>query len=195
MNRHHPSRGYTLVELMIGMTLASVLMLAVLGTYLFLGRGSTRLSYQHALEIEARTILEKLAVDVRKTKYITNASATGLSLLLVDGSTVTYSYASNDLTRDPGSGAVSLTNDIKGEKVLVPVTLTSCNFNYFTTTDGNPTYQATATLVPLSIKQVSVDFTLRAGSPGIQDKVGTLTSFSIASGWLLFRNKQLPDGT
>jgi prepilin-type N-terminal cleavage/methylation domain-containing protein len=187
--------GYTLVELMIGMSLASVLMLGVLSTYLFLGRGNTRLSYQHALEIEARTIVNTLALDVRNTKYITNASSTGLTLQLIDGTTVTYNYTSTDLTRDPGSGAVSLTNDIKGEKVQVAVTMPVCTINYYTTSDGSPTYQATATIVPLSIKQMGLNFTLRAGTAGIQDKSGTMTTFQMASGWLLFRNKQLPNGT
>jgi prepilin-type N-terminal cleavage/methylation domain-containing protein len=195
MHRTKARHGYTLVELMIGMTLAAVLMLAVLSTYLFLGRNTTRLSYQHALEVEARTILNTIALDVRNTKYITSASATGLSLLLVDGSTVTYSYAATDLTRDPGTGAVSLTNDIKGEKVQVPVSMPACNFNYYTTNDGSPTYQATATIVPLGIKQVAVNFTLRAGTASTQGSLGTMTSFQIASGWLLFRNKQLPNGT
>jgi Tfp pilus assembly protein PilW len=180
--------------LMIGLTLASMLMLGVLSTYLFLGRGSTRMSYQHALEIEARTILNTLSLDVRKAKYITTASATGITLLLVDSTSVTYSYAAGDLTRDSGSGPVSLTGDIKGEKVQVPVSMPACTFNYFTTTDGAPTYQGTGTLVPLSIKQMAANFTLTAGNVA-QAQSGTMTSLQIASGWLLFRNKQLPDGT
>jgi prepilin-type N-terminal cleavage/methylation domain-containing protein len=195
MDRLSVRRGYTLVELMIGMTLASVLMLGVLSTYLFLGRNSTRLSYQHALEIQARTILNSLALDVRNTKQITSASSSGVSLKLVDGSTVTYSYSAGALTRDTGSGPVALTSDIKGEKVQVAVTLPTCTFTYFTTTDGDPTSQFGATLVPLSVKQVAVNLVLQAGTAGVQDQAGTMTSFKIASGWLLFRNKQLPDGT
>jgi len=187
-------RGYTLVELMIGLTLASVLMLAVLSTYLFLGRGSTRLSYQHALEIEARSMIETLASDVRNTKSIASASATGLGLVLVDGSTVTYSYASNTLTRDPGTGAVALIKDIKGEKVQVSVTLPAFAFSYYTTTGGSPTYQSSGTLEPISIKQVAFNGTLQAGTT-TQAQVGTMTSFPVASGWIIFRNRQLPDGT
>lgn len=188
-------RGYTLVEMMIGLTLASILMLGVLSSYLFIGRNSVRLSYQHALETQARGILNTFAGDVRNTKYITSASATGMTLQLVDGSTVTYSYSSSLLTRDPGSGGVSVTNDIKGETVQVPVTLAACNFNYFTTTDASPTYQATSAIVALSVKQVALSLTLQAGSPTVQANSGTMTSFQMSSGWLLFRNKQLPNGT
>jgi prepilin-type N-terminal cleavage/methylation domain-containing protein len=186
-------RGYTLVELMIGLTLGSMLMLAVLTTYLFLGRGSTRLAYQHLLEVEARTILNTVTTDVQAAKSITSASATGLSLTLVNGSTVTYSYSGGILSRDPGSGAVALVTNITGEAVQVPVTLTTFQFRYLTTYDDDPTYQATTTIVPLSIKQVSVSMNLKAGGAN-QVKSGTMTMFPVASGWMLFRNKQLPDG-
>ncbi|HVU18746.1 MAG TPA: prepilin-type N-terminal cleavage/methylation domain-containing protein [Candidatus Didemnitutus sp.] len=186
-------RGYTLVELMIGLTLGSMLMLAVLTTYLFLGRGSTRLAYQHLLEVEARTLMNTVATDVQATRSITSASSTGLALKLVDGSTVTYTYSGGILSRDPGTGAVALVTNISGEAVTVPVTLTNFSFSYLTTTDGDPTYQATTTIIPLSIKQVAVTMTFRAGSTA-QMKSGTQTSYPAASGWLLFRNKQLPDG-
>ena len=198
MDRTNAQGGYTLVELMIGMTLASMIMLAVLGSYLYMGRNSARLSYQHALEVEARTITNNFALDVRNAKTISSASSTGLTVVLVSGTTVTYAYTGSDLTRTPilaGRPTSSLTYDIVGEKVQVPVTMTACTFSFYTTADGDPTSQYNPPyLVPLSIKQASLNFTLRAGNSGAGGQVGTMTSFQIASGWLLFRNKQLPDG-
>jgi len=177
------------------MTLASVLMLGVLSSYIFLGRNNTRLSYQHALEIQGRSLLYTLGGDLRNAKSVSSASSTGFSLILVDGSQVTYAYdGSSLLTRDAGSGAVSVTRDITGETVQVPVTIPACTFNYYTTSDGSPTFQGTSTLVPLSIKQVGLALTLQAGNT-TQSNSGTQTRFQVNSGWLLLRNKQLPDGS
>lgn len=194
IHRHSPRRAFTLVELMIGMTLASMVMLGVLSTFLFMGRNSTRLSYQHALEIQSRTILHTLGLDVRNAKAIASASSTGMVLTLWNGTSVTYDCSTSTLTRDTGSGPVALLSDIKGEKVQVPVTLSACSFSFSTTTDGTTVSQFNSALVPLSIKQVAISFTLQAGN-SVQAGVGTMTTFQIASGWLLFSNKQLPDGT
>lgn len=178
---------------MIGLTLGSILMLAVLTTYLYIGRGSTRLAYQHLLEVESRTVLNTFATDVQATSSITSASSTGLTLKLVDGTTVIYTYSGGILSRDNGSGAVALVTNISGEAVQVPVTLTNFSLAYLTTMDGDPTYQASTTLIPLSIKQVAMTMTFQAGGSA-QQKSGTETTYPAASGWLLFRNKQLPDG-
>ena len=56
----------TLVELIIGMTLASVLMTAVLSSFLFLGRSGFALSHYNEMELQARLGLERFAEDVRQ---------------------------------------------------------------------------------------------------------------------------------
>jgi prepilin-type N-terminal cleavage/methylation domain-containing protein len=202
------SRGFTLVELMISMSLGTVVMLAVFSTYNYLGRNLTKLSYRHILESQSRKILTSLAGDIRKTKSIAAASATALNLRLIDGSSVDYTFnaGTGKISRDPdGAGpapAAILNYDIGDANVQVPVTLPNFSFTYYTTT-GNaftvagtgPTYQNTTTIVPKSIKQVVISFTLQAGTTAIQGQQGTLTTYPVTSNRQLFVNRSMPDGS
>lgn len=202
--------GFTLVELMISMSLGMIVMLAVFSTYSYLGRNLTRLSYRSVLETQGRKIRETFAADIRGAKSITNASATTLTLAMIGGGSVAYTYNGGQLTRDPdGSGAmqpVLLNYMISDGGVQIPTSailpangnLFSYNTatgNTFTTAGTGPTYQNTTTLVPLSIKQVAVNFTLQAGTTAIQGQQGTLNLYQVSSGWLQLINRQLPDGT
>ncbi len=196
MHRPRSIRGFTLVEMLFVATLAGLIMVGMLSTYLFLGRNLTRLSYRRALEAQSRSILNTLGNDVRKAKAVSNVSANGLTLTLLDGSTVTYAYdgTTDYLSRNAGSGAVVLTSDLKGEAVQVPVTMPAATFAYYTTANGTPTYQGTGTLVPLSIKRIDLSFTLQAGG-GTQAASGTQSQFQTASARFLLRNRQLSDGS
>lgn len=65
------SHGFTLVELLIGATLAAALMAAVLSSYLFLGRQLTRLAHQQTLETQARRTLGLFTQDVQRATGVT----------------------------------------------------------------------------------------------------------------------------
>jgi len=189
-----PNRGFTLVELLVSMSIGSIVMLAVFSTYIFLGRNLTRLSYRSTLETQSRKILTTFATDIRNAKSITNPSTSTLTLKMTDGATVIYNYSANKLTRNPnGSGAIELNYDIIN--LQVPVTMPNFSFRYYTTANNTPTYQATTTIVPMSIKQIAINYTLQAGTAAIQGQQGTLTSYTAASGRMLLLNRQLPDGS
>lgn len=227
-------RGFTLVELMVSMSIGTVVMAAVFSTYLYLGRNLTRLSYRSTLESQSRRILNTFATDIRNTKSIKSTNDTGsgtgriidLTLILhntdaskgtVPTMEVAYRYAYNAteniwiLTRDPDGSTlakppVRLNYTIGDSKVQVPVTLllpadnqlfsyTTSYDNTFTTAGTGPTYQTTATLVPMSIKQVAIGFILQAGTATIQGQQGTQSSYQVASGRLPLVNHTLPDGT
>ena len=216
------NRGFTLVELIVSMSLGTVVMLAVFSTYLYLGHNLTRLSYRSLMENQSRRILNTFASDIRNTKSIRSASAITLTLNIYnqDPATksttptldVTYAYDSTNkaLTRDPdGSGPappVALNANIGEGSVQVPVTLllpaNGRLFGYATTTGDlyttagtGPTYQSTTTLVPMSIKQVGLSFTLQAGDPAVQGQQGTFSSYQVSSNLLLLINHPLPDGS
>src|SRR5574344_1079459 len=74
------ARGMTLVELIIGMTLASVLMTAVLSSFLFLGRSGSALSHYNEMELQARLGLERFAEDVRQASDLAWDSDTQVTL-------------------------------------------------------------------------------------------------------------------
>ncbi len=85
------SHGMTLVELMIGMTLASVLMTAVLSSFLYLGRSGIALANYNDMEQQARLGLERFAEDVRQASDLVWDSDTQVSLS-VGAATVIYGY-------------------------------------------------------------------------------------------------------
>ncbi len=85
------ARGMTLVELIIGMTLASVLMTAVLSSFLFLGRSGFALSHYNEMELQARLGLERFAEDVRQASDLAWDSDTQVTLT-VGPATVIYGY-------------------------------------------------------------------------------------------------------
>lgn len=205
--------GFTLFELMISMSLGTVVMLAVFSTYNYLGRQLTRLSYQNILESQSRKILTSLTNDVRNARSITAATPTTLSLRLMDGNSVEYTYDSstNKLRRDPdGTGPlppIILNYDIGDSQLQAPVSLqlpannhlfifVTTSGNYFTGTGGTgPTYQNEEVLVPRSIKQIAISFQLHAGTSAVQGNLGTLTTMNVTSGRMTLVNRQLPDGT
>lgn len=169
------SRGFTLVELLVSMSIGMIVMAAVFSTYTYLGRNLTRLSYRSTLENQSRKILNTFAADIRNTKAIKSTSDTGtgssriIELLLTlhntDASKGTvptmevayqYSYNSTDgvwiLTRDPDGNAlpqlpVKLNYMIGNSNVKVPVSLTlpADNQLFRYTTSFGDTYTTTGT--------------------------------------------------
>jgi prepilin-type N-terminal cleavage/methylation domain-containing protein len=67
--------GFTLVELMISMSLALMIIAAVLSSYLFLGRSLGRLVTQQTLDNEGRRALAYFAQDVRLASGISGTPA------------------------------------------------------------------------------------------------------------------------
>lgn len=203
MSPGNSQRAFTLAELVVGSTLAAIVMAGVLSSFVFLGRNLTRISYQHALEAKSRIALGyltadlKLATDVQSETSPSSPSDTRLKLKFISSTNttyyVTYAYDSTNkyLTRQVDSGtAVTLLADTapNGQKVI---TCTSFDFNYYTTTSGTPTSQSTTTLVPYSIKLVEVSYTLESGSAAN----GTKTQLQIASARFALRNRALPTGS
>jgi prepilin-type N-terminal cleavage/methylation domain-containing protein len=172
------NRGFTLVELLVSMSIGTIVMLAVFSTYTYLGRNLTRLSYQSTLESQSRKILNTLASDIRNAKSIkaTNDTGTGTSriseLFLIlyntDASKGTvptmevvykYSYDLTDnnwiFTRDPdGSGLpnspVKLNYPIGSGNVQLPVTMPSFSFLFYTTSGGDPVSQFASPAPPIT---------------------------------------------
>ena len=86
--------GFTLVEVMIGATLASFVLLAVLTTFLFMGRSGANLRNYSDMEAQARKSLETFAEDVRQASSISWLSANAVTVS-VNGNTVAYYYSSS----------------------------------------------------------------------------------------------------
>lgn len=182
--------GLTLVELLIGSSLASMVMAAVLSSFVFLGRNLTRLANYHSLEAKGREALTYLSRDLavaQSVKSGTTPTASTVILVLPAGE-VTYTYDGSTLRRQANFGANQDLTLLKGE-------LSSCtafSFKYYTMSGGDPISQITASAyVAYSIKQIQVRFTVE--SPGTVSN--THAAYEAVSARYLVRNKQLPDGT
>lgn len=166
MKKTRKSAAYTLVELMIGVSLALTVMTGVLSTYLFLGRQLSRLTYRQTLETDARRTLLRFAQDMRAATAVSSPGDSSVVLTVPTASstmTVTYSYTggSNNtgtLTRTPSSGSA---------QVLLRF-LSAFDFNYYDSTDVAVT---DFTNKVSSIKKVSFTFSSQTGTAN----QGTLT--------------------
>lgn len=186
-------RGFTLVEMMVSLTLAIMVMTAVTSAYLYLGRNLTRIGLHQQLEAKSRQAVDYLTQDLKAATALASApTATSLALTLPIG-TVTYSY-------DSANKRVTRTLNANPALVLLADTSTSARvvnctafaFSFYNTSGGAATDQlAPGSYVALSVKQVAMSFTLEAGTSGN----ATLTRLSFVTARFSLRNKAFPTGT
>lgn len=132
------SKGFTLVELLIGATLSAAVMAAVLSSYIFIGRNLARLANQQVLETEARRTLANFARDVRL--------ASGLRYPDIWSSTVSYSIG--DLTLRSGTSY---------RCILAHTNQSPPNATYWTTTTYTPDV-ATTLIIPTGTSSTTVTY-------------------------------------
>ena len=87
------ARGVTLVEVMIGATISSFILAAVMSTFLFLGRSGANIQNYNDMESQARTALELFAEDTRQASSINWDSANEI-YLTVNTQAIYYYYDS-----------------------------------------------------------------------------------------------------
>ncbi len=206
VSRQKSRAAFTLVELLIGLSLSLIVMTAVLTTYVSLGRNFTRSlglssANQPNLESQARRTLAAFAQDVRVSRGISGTpSAISLTLTVPTTSgTKTVSYYIN-ATASPVTVTLSGYNTTVPARTLVRVDGSSGatlilqsslqvggnnTFIYYDATG----YPYTTFVNYLSgIKQVSFAITTQAGS----SINGTLTeAYETDSPRIFFRNKTL----
>jgi len=99
--RKHPVRGFTLAEVLIGMTLSGFVMAGILTTFLFLGRSGANVANYAEMETEARRGLELFAEDTRQASELSWIDTAHVALV-VNGAIISYGY-------DAGTGNFSRT--------------------------------------------------------------------------------------
>jgi Tfp pilus assembly protein PilW len=92
--------AFTLVEVMIAATLGTVVIAAVMSTFLMLGRSGANAANYATMEAQARRALEEFSQDLRMASAITWTSASSITLTVPNNYTptsgvVTYSYDSS----------------------------------------------------------------------------------------------------
>lgn len=109
-SRQSPGAGFTIVELMIGATVAGLVMAGVLTTFLMMARTGINLQNYADIEAQSRKALEIFGQEVRAAHEVTSANATSVTLSIPDASarrdttaySVTYRFdnAAGVLTRN-----------------------------------------------------------------------------------------------
>ncbi len=198
-NRSHPTPpragAFSLVELMVAMSIAMIIIAAVLSSFTFLGRNLIRYSNQQQLEAQSRRALQMFSRDVQIALDVPAYSSTQLSLTVpkldaagnavLDGSgnvvtkTVAYTFDASQGTLirvDPDfhSGA--------------PFTLlTGINLPAGTSFFSYLDQQAIPATNRLSIKQIDVNYVAFLGIAS----AGTQSRYTEASARFILRNKHL----
>lgn len=138
------SRGFTLVELLIGASISAVITLGVITAFTFLGRNMVRIANNSDLQSRAAIASATVQKDVANTDAVTAVSTTGMTLTVDTGAgtdTVVYAY-------DPDTDEITRTDSNQTYVVLRKVT--ACTFTF---TDSN----GSTTTTPSSVKKIEFD--------------------------------------
>lgn len=84
-----PGGGFTLVELIVSMGLASFILVAVLTTFLMLGKVTRSIQNYTEIEAGARKSIETMSREIRLAFVVTNYSATSFTVSIPDSTGTT----------------------------------------------------------------------------------------------------------
>lgn len=113
--------AFSLVELIISLTLVMLLTLALLTSYVFIVRGNSSLRNYSDMNAQARKLLEQLGADLRGATDVTDFTTTSLALTVPTSPTgtatqdVVWSFDNVDgtVTRHDASRTTTLARDVQ----------------------------------------------------------------------------------
>jgi hypothetical protein len=168
----------TLVEIMIGATIGSFVLTAIITTFLFMGRSGANVQHYADMEGQARKALEMFAQDVRQASAITWTSNQNV-LLTVSGTGIRYSFSGSTFTRTNTSSNVA-TDLVTG--------VSSFSFNAYNIT-GTSLALSTATDLTNAGKQTKqLQISLEARR---QSSTAVATTNTVLSARFILRNKRV----
>lgn len=177
------SRGFTLVEVMIGASLGSVILAGVLSTFLMLGRMGANVASYTTMDAQTRRALEDFAQDVRMASNIYWNSDSSVTLTVPDNYTsnsnqVTYAWDStlgsatyHYFYRKPGNADAATT------KVTYVANVTSFSFYRYDRLN-------VATATDVATKRIQVNLTVTTTNSTVVNATDTTLSASF-----ILRNK------
>jgi Tfp pilus assembly protein PilW len=92
------ARGFTIIEMMVGATLSTIILAGTMTTFLFLGRSGANLRNYSDMEAQARKSLEIFAEDTRQASSVTWTTSESVTLV-VNAANIYYAYAAGKFTR------------------------------------------------------------------------------------------------
>lgn len=177
----HSSRrgGFTLVELMVALSISAIVGAGVLSAYLFMGRNLTRLMNTQQQDTQSRRALHNFTADVSAAIQLTTATSSQLVLTKSTAggtATVTYVYAAPS-PATASNGTLKRTDN--GTERTVLSSLTSFALTYYN--------EAGTAITPnaQSVKAVEFSFASAVGDPN----AGTRAAYMTVSPRVILRNK------
>ena len=156
------TRGFTLVEVIVGSTLAGFVLLAMLTTFLFLGRSGTNLRNYSDMESQAHKALEIFAEDTRQASAVTWASADSVTMV-VNSVNVTYTYASGTFSRSSGANSTTLLTGITSFNFLA-YTITGTAITDFSTSAARTAADGTTKQIQISLSAARTSTTVTSAT-------------------------------
>jgi prepilin-type N-terminal cleavage/methylation domain-containing protein len=164
--------GFTLVELMIATVLSAVVFAAIFSAYLFMARNLGRLTYNEQQQTQNRRALFQFSKDVGDATSISGTPTSSSLILVLPSGNVTYSYASNKLTRTTTTTTTLLSN------------LVSFTFVYYPKS-GTTALSGTISNPNITVFRISMEYTSAVGS----SSNGTQATVSMVSPQIVLRNR------
>lgn len=171
------ARGFTLVEVMIGATLSSFVLAAVLSTFLFLGRSGANIRNYTDMETQARKALEQFAEDTRQASAVSWTSGTSVTLI-VNSTNIAYGYASGNFTRTVGGVNTTLLSGI-----------TSFSFLAYTI-NGTPISDFSTALARTTANGATKQLQISLSAARSTQTVATATNIVLSARYVM-RNKRV----
>lgn len=145
-------RAFTLVEVLVSLTLASMLSLAAITSFLFTLRGERSLANYGEMNARARMVLEQMGRDFRMAGDVPAGSFNSSSLLIrLPTSPAATSWQDVTWSYDAAAGTVSRT--VAGTSTVMAADVTSFVFTYYNTAGVAPGND-------IELKQVQVSMRL-----------------------------------
>lgn len=118
------SEGFTLLELLVYISILSVVMLAVVGIFIAIGRGQNQVEVRSEVNSNLRFATEKIAQDLRAASAVATPATPGGTtannlVMTVSGTTVEYCVASNQLRRQTVTACNASSETVTSNKVTV----------------------------------------------------------------------------
>jgi prepilin-type N-terminal cleavage/methylation domain-containing protein len=171
------SSGFTLVEMLVGMTLALLTAAAIMSSFVFMIRSSHSVHNYAEMNAESRQALEILGRDLRNSVKVTSPvlrpDRIRLNVMQEDGAVKQVEYV---LISD-ASGSSLIRMDAGEERVLMRG-IDELNFRYYD-------LQSAEVTNPLAVKQVQVQVKL------LRSVLGLENTERVLSARFILRNKRV----
>lgn len=154
-------RGFSLVELIVAAGLGSVILVAVLSSFLFVGRTTVALTNYTDMETEARNAIETFAQDVRMSANVLWNSANSVTLTIrQSGSSTTATYAYDPVNR-------RFTRTATGTTRILISNISDFSFTAYNIDSDALSLASITASTHLATKQIQIALETERANPGL----------------------------